>query len=103
MPRASGPRLGRIRSGISQGRGVGTVALIVLPALPRDAPMPSAELMQALRRYLEPLKTLCTRLVITGPSMSWWSVAFELSAQRERRKFRCANGSSQRWAISFIR
>ena len=45
----------------------GTVTLVVVPALPSGRPYPTPGLLRAVRRYLEPRRSLCTRLVLTGP------------------------------------
>jgi predicted phage baseplate assembly protein len=61
-------------------RAAGTVTLVVLPWLPRGRPVPSAPLLAAIRRSLALRRTLCTRLLVTGPDYVDVDVAATLHA-----------------------
>ncbi|MCU0526260.1 MAG: baseplate J/gp47 family protein [Elainella sp. Prado103] len=45
----------------------GTVTVIVLPYLPQGRPQPSPGLLDAVYRYLDRRRVICTRLVVVGP------------------------------------
>jgi hypothetical protein len=49
-------------------RAPGTVTVIVVPQLPLGQPQPSAGLLQAVYRYLNRRRIICTRLIVVGPS-----------------------------------
>jgi predicted phage baseplate assembly protein len=46
----------------------GTVTVIIVPALPAGRPQPSRGLIRAVRSYLERRRTICTRLIVLGPT-----------------------------------
>jgi predicted phage baseplate assembly protein len=45
----------------------GTISVVIVPFLPADRPIPSADLLATVGRYLSRRKLLGTHLVITGP------------------------------------
>jgi hypothetical protein len=45
----------------------GTITVVIVPGLPSGRPVPTPGLLAAVRRYLERRRTLCTRVVVTGP------------------------------------
>jgi uncharacterized phage protein gp47/JayE len=47
---------------------VGTVALVIVNELPQSRPHPSDGLLEAVARFIEPRRTIGTRLVVIGPS-----------------------------------
>lgn len=48
-------------------RAPGVIAVVVVPSLPAARPAPSAGLIRAVTRRLEPRRTIGTRVVVTGP------------------------------------
>jgi hypothetical protein len=59
---------------------IGTVTVIIVPELPVGRPQPTAGLIAAVRRYLDPRRVLCTRLVVTGPAYVDVSVTASVQA-----------------------
>jgi len=53
---------------VACARAPGTVMVVIVPALPRAAPQPSAGLVRAVSRYLARRRVLCTRLAVVGPT-----------------------------------
>jgi hypothetical protein len=46
----------------------GAVTVMIVPALPAARPQPSAGLVHAVRDFVESRRTLCTRVVVMGPT-----------------------------------
>ncbi|MGI9073243.1 MAG: baseplate J/gp47 family protein [Bryobacteraceae bacterium] len=45
----------------------GFVTVVVIPDMPVPRPLPSAGLIEAVRRYLDRRRIVCTQVVVTGP------------------------------------
>lgn len=45
----------------------GTVTVVIVPSLPTERPTPTSGLLEAVRRYLDRRRVVCTRLLVVGP------------------------------------
>jgi predicted phage baseplate assembly protein len=71
----------------------GIVTVILVPAMPVARPYPSAGLMRAVATHLNPLRTIGTRVEVTGPSY------LEVSIQARVQAFSGASKTQVRQAV----
>lgn len=63
-------------------RAPGTVSLVVIPELPRGRPVPSQDLLAAVRRHVDEARVIGTRLVVMGPTFVEVSVVARLVCRK---------------------
>jgi len=62
-------------------RAAGVVTVVVIPELPRAKPQPTAGLLSAIQHHIEPHRTICTRVEITGPSYIEVTITAQIQAR----------------------